>query len=411
MTVGPLVMAAGTLWLLRGRSRRRRGGATSRPGLTVFGLGLALMVAPLTATVLAAAPDEVAGIASGINNAVARAGSLLAVAALPMAVGLAGDDYRDPARFDTAYGTAMIACAVLLVARRPGLVVHDPQPRPHTGCLGSGACAYDEGRGWRRQLSCPCCSARAASRQHRAEPDPAPASEPSSAEPTEQASTRPGGRPRPRRRPARRARRPAVERRHPRAVGQAARRRAASKKIETLEGVAHTERIGLGQVSLENRVLTVASVDPARYRHFTQAEVADFQEAWDRVAGGELAIDRKVAKRLADKDGMIRLGTEDDAPDPARGRVHPADPDHRHGRQHRVGRGHRDGHRQRPADLDRPQHAGQHPQAARAAGRQGRVGADARRRLAASASTPTPGSPPSRPAARSAASSAPSATA
>ncbi|NUS40546.1 MAG: MFS transporter, partial [Terrabacter sp.] len=41
--------------------------------------------------------------------------SLLAVAALPTAVGLAGDDYRDPARFDTAYGTAMIACAALLV--------------------------------------------------------------------------------------------------------------------------------------------------------------------------------------------------------------------------------------------------------------------------------------------------------
>ena len=85
------------------------------PGLTVFGLGLALMVAPLTATVLAAAPDEVTGTASGINNAVARAGSLLAVAALPMAVGLAGDDYRDPARFDTAYGSAIIACTVLLV--------------------------------------------------------------------------------------------------------------------------------------------------------------------------------------------------------------------------------------------------------------------------------------------------------
>ena len=73
------------------------------PGLTVFGLGLALMVAPLTATVLAAAPDEQAGIASGINNAVARAGSLLAVAALPMAVGLAGEDYADPAAFDAAY--------------------------------------------------------------------------------------------------------------------------------------------------------------------------------------------------------------------------------------------------------------------------------------------------------------------
>ncbi len=87
------------------------------------------------------------------------------------------------------------------------------------------------------------------------------------------------------------------------------------ERIEALEGVAHTERIGLGQVSLENRVLTVASVDPGRYRNFTQAQVADFQEAWDRVAGGELAIDRTVAKRLADKAGMIRLGPEDDAPE------------------------------------------------------------------------------------------------
>jgi Na+/melibiose symporter-like transporter len=114
MTFGPIVMAAGTLWLLV-VGPDVVWWRDVAPGLTVFGLGLALMVAPLTATVLAAAPDEVAGVASGINNAVARAGSLLAVAALPMAVGLAGDDYRDPARFDTAYGSAMVACAVLLV--------------------------------------------------------------------------------------------------------------------------------------------------------------------------------------------------------------------------------------------------------------------------------------------------------
>lgn len=86
------------------------------------------------------------------------------------------------------------------------------------------------------------------------------------------------------------------------------------KKIERLKGVAHTERIGLGQVSLENRVLTVASVDPAAYRLFTRADVADLQEAWDRVAGGEMATDKSIGKRLADQDGMIRLGSDDAAP-------------------------------------------------------------------------------------------------
>jgi hypothetical protein len=86
------------------------------PGLTVFALGLALMVAPLTATVLAAAPDRHAGIASGVNNAVARAGSLLAVAALPVAVGLGGADYEKPAVFDDGYRMAMLSCAVLLAA-------------------------------------------------------------------------------------------------------------------------------------------------------------------------------------------------------------------------------------------------------------------------------------------------------
>lgn len=84
---------------------------------------------------------------------------------------------------------------------------------------------------------------------------------------------------------------------------------ATVRRIERLAGVAHTERIGLGQVSLENRVLTVAAVDPAAYRLFTQAEVADFQEGWDRVAGGEVATTAAVSNRLADRDGSIRLGT------------------------------------------------------------------------------------------------------
>ena len=113
MTCGPLVMAAGTLLLMRVGPDVNYW-TDVLPGITVFGLGLALMVAPLTATVLAAAPDEHAGIASGVNNAVARAGSLLAVAALPIAVGLMGDDYTDPGVFDAAYDQATLICAVLL---------------------------------------------------------------------------------------------------------------------------------------------------------------------------------------------------------------------------------------------------------------------------------------------------------
>jgi EmrB/QacA subfamily drug resistance transporter len=114
MTVGPIVMGlASFLLLMAGEDVNYW--VDVLPGLVVFGLGLALMVAPLTATVLAAAPDENAGIASGVNNAIARAGSLLAVAALPVAVGLGGDDYADAAVFDGAFRSATIICAVLLI--------------------------------------------------------------------------------------------------------------------------------------------------------------------------------------------------------------------------------------------------------------------------------------------------------
>jgi len=134
MTLGPLVMAAGTLLLLR--VGPDLGYWTDvLPGLVVFGLGLALMVAPLTATALAAVADEHAGIASGVNNAVARAGSLLAVAALPAAVGIGGEDYADPAAFDAAYGSATIVCAALLAVGGvvSWLTIRDPGLRGARG--------------------------------------------------------------------------------------------------------------------------------------------------------------------------------------------------------------------------------------------------------------------------------------
>ncbi|GAA0410086.1 MFS transporter [Acrocarpospora corrugata] len=84
------------------------------PAATVFGLGLSAAVAPLTATVLASADDRHAGIASGINNAVARTGSLLAVAAIPPIVGLTGESYDNPAVLSPGFQLAMIICAVLM---------------------------------------------------------------------------------------------------------------------------------------------------------------------------------------------------------------------------------------------------------------------------------------------------------
>jgi EmrB/QacA subfamily drug resistance transporter len=115
MTVGPLITAAGTLWL----AGVDGGGSyvvEVLPGSLLQGLGMATTVAPLTATVLGAAPDALAGIASGVNNAVARAAQLLAVAALPVAVGLSGDDYADPAAFTSGFRMALVVCAVLFAA-------------------------------------------------------------------------------------------------------------------------------------------------------------------------------------------------------------------------------------------------------------------------------------------------------
>jgi EmrB/QacA subfamily drug resistance transporter len=114
MTIGPLVVAAGTL-LLVGVDGSAPYVVEILPGSVLQGLGMALTVAPLTATVLSAAPNTLAGIASGVNNAVARAAQLLAVAALPVAVGLSGDDYAHPAAFTNGFRMAMLVCAALFV--------------------------------------------------------------------------------------------------------------------------------------------------------------------------------------------------------------------------------------------------------------------------------------------------------
>ncbi len=89
MTIGPVIVTAGLL-LMRRISPGGHYASVILPAVVVFGAGLALTVAPLTATVLAAADERHAGVASGVNNAVARAASLLAVAVLPAVAGLTG---------------------------------------------------------------------------------------------------------------------------------------------------------------------------------------------------------------------------------------------------------------------------------------------------------------------------------
>jgi EmrB/QacA subfamily drug resistance transporter len=115
MTAGTLLAAVGVLLM----SRVDAHASYLRdvlPAAAVFGLGLSATVAPLTATVLATAERRRAGIASGVNNAVARAAQLLAVAALPLLVGLSGDDYLSPTVFTAGFRAAMYLCAGGLLA-------------------------------------------------------------------------------------------------------------------------------------------------------------------------------------------------------------------------------------------------------------------------------------------------------
>jgi MFS family permease len=70
-------------------------------------------VAPVTATVLAAVDSSHAGIASGVNNAVARVAGLLAVAVIPVIAGLTGDKFYEPSHMTHGFHVGMIACAIL----------------------------------------------------------------------------------------------------------------------------------------------------------------------------------------------------------------------------------------------------------------------------------------------------------
>ena len=127
MTVGPLVIAAGMALFARVHGS---GDYLTQvlPAVLVLGFGLAINVAPLTATALSAAPAEHSGIASAVNNDVARAASLIAVAVLPALAGITGDAYLHPAALTQGFHTAVLIAAAACRRRgRPGRG-DDPQP-------------------------------------------------------------------------------------------------------------------------------------------------------------------------------------------------------------------------------------------------------------------------------------------
>jgi hypothetical protein len=149
MTVGPLVVAAGMALFARIDAS---GSYLTEvlPAILVFGAGLAITVAPLTSTVLAAAPSDEAGVASAVNNDVARAASLLAVAILPAAAGITGASYLHPGQFNEGFRNAVLMAAGLcasggllaaLTIRNP--VRHGAQPSPSTPERHASHCALD----------------------------------------------------------------------------------------------------------------------------------------------------------------------------------------------------------------------------------------------------------------------------
>jgi EmrB/QacA subfamily drug resistance transporter len=115
LTVGPLVTASGLVLMSRINPGDSYVSAVL-PAVIVFGLGLTLVVAPVTATVMAAADERHSGIASGINTAVSRIAGLIVVAVLPLVAGLTGKKFYEPAAMDHGFHVAMLACAALSAA-------------------------------------------------------------------------------------------------------------------------------------------------------------------------------------------------------------------------------------------------------------------------------------------------------
>jgi len=110
LTIGAVLTGAGLLLMAQIHPGDRYLPAVLPP-LIVFGVGLGVLITPITATVLASVDSRHSGIASAVNNALSRLGQMIAVAALPLAAGLSGAAFEDPARMAAGFPVAMRVAA------------------------------------------------------------------------------------------------------------------------------------------------------------------------------------------------------------------------------------------------------------------------------------------------------------
>ncbi|QIX28526.1 M15 family metallopeptidase [Nocardioides sp. JQ2195] len=84
------------------------------------------------------------------------------------------------------------------------------------------------------------------------------------------------------------------------------------ERIKALDGVEAAEQFSMASIPIQNRVVTLAAVEPATFRRFTTS--GKEEEIWSRVAGGEIATTEKLGKRISDTKAFVRLGADKDAP-------------------------------------------------------------------------------------------------
>ena len=87
------------------------------------------------------------------------------------------------------------------------------------------------------------------------------------------------------------------------------------RRIRRVEGVREALPLSIASASVDGRTLTVAAVDPGRFRRFTPSASARAQFVWERLAGGEVAVDPAVDRRLVSRGGVLRIGSGDAAPE------------------------------------------------------------------------------------------------